>query len=196
MSTLHEKLTNLSEKQDGLVQNKVAKFCYTDRAYTNDLVDSEPDFDINRDNNIPTPDPTTLRVNETILSRGWRAQASSITRMLMNHFLGRMSYNLNKVNDHMKTLLTTFDESLGTADGIATLDSNAHVPSSQIMKGESNGVASLDSSTKLPVEQLPSTAPLTVNGVAVSENHNIQLGNGADAVFSLSGDVLTITLNS
>ena len=53
----------------------------------------------------------------------------------------------------------------GTANGIATLDSNAKIPSTQIPqlnyistteKGAANGVATLDSHSKIPSVQLPS----------------------------------------
>lgn len=130
--TFYEKLEAIAETQDKLVANKVAKFCYTDTAYTENDVNGHSDFVITRDNNIPTPEPSTLKVNETVLLRGWRATASSITRMLLNHFLGRVSYNLNKVNDNVKALLTALEGSLGEANGFASLDENGRIPFSQL----------------------------------------------------------------
>ena len=59
----------------------------------------------------------------------------------------------------------------GTANGIATLDSNAKIPSTQIPqlnyistteKGAANGVATLDSGAKVPVPQIPAANSLQV----------------------------------
>ena len=58
--------------------------------------------------------------------------ASAITRMLMNHFLGRCSYNLNKINDHFSALLTKLIAYIGQPNGLATLDSNGYVTESQV----------------------------------------------------------------
>lgn len=120
MSTLKEDLTAIKEIQDGLVSNKVARFSYTQKAYTDNIVDGVDTYNVNNEQNIPNGTAAIMKVNDTIINKGYRAQASSITRMLMNHFLGRISYNLNKINDNMQSLLdiliTKFPTSL-PADG-------------------------------------------------------------------------------
>ena len=124
MSTLKEDLTAIKEIQDGLVNNKVARFSYTHKAYTDNTVDGVNEYNVNNEQNIPNGTASIMKVNSTVLDKGYRAQASSITRMLMNHFLGRISYNLNKVNDNMQSLLntlitkfpTSFPANGGTAD--------------------------------------------------------------------------------
>lgn len=120
MSTLKEDLTAIKEIQDGLVGNKVARFSYTQNAYEANTVDGVNEYNVNNEQNIPNGTASIMKVNSTVLDKGYRAQASSITRMLMNHFLGRISYNLNKVNDNMQnllnTLITKFPTSL-PADG-------------------------------------------------------------------------------
>ena len=107
MSTLKEDLTAIKEIQDGLVNNKVARFSYTQNAYDANTVDGVNEYNVNNEQNIPNGTASIMKVNSTVLDKGYRAQASSITRMLMSHFLGRISYNLNKINDNMQSLLNT-----------------------------------------------------------------------------------------
>ena len=132
MTTLKDEIEAIKRLQDGIVKNKVANFAYTDEAYTKNNADGVEIYDINQSQNIPVPDPDVLKVNPTVLTKGYRAQASSVTRMLMNHFFGRTSYNLNKVNDFFLSLLTKLSAYLGKANGIATLDSNVKVPVEQL----------------------------------------------------------------
>ena len=125
-------LTALSTKEATLTSNKVSRFAYTQNAYDNDNADGVTVYDVNQEQNIPVGTPSIMKVNDTVVEKGWRARASSITRMLMNHFLGRLSYNVNKVNDIMASLLSSLSGSLGSADGIATLDANGRIPYSQL----------------------------------------------------------------
>lgn len=132
MSTLNEDLSAIKEVEDKIVANKVARFAYTDEAYTTNDANGVAEYDVSKEQNIPTADASVLKVNETVLSKGYRAQASSVTRMLLNHFFGRMSYNLNKVNDIVSNLITTLIGHRGTANGFATLDENGRIPYSQL----------------------------------------------------------------
>lgn len=134
MSTLMEELTAIKAVEDKLTANKVANFAYTDHAYNNPLTEADgvASYDPDAEQNIPNANASTLQVNSTILTKGWRAQASSITRMLMNHFLGRCSYNLNKINDLFSTLLDKLMTYIGAPNGLATLDENGYVPSNQL----------------------------------------------------------------
>ena len=159
MSTINEDVSAIKTIQDGLVNNKVARFSYTQKAYTDNIVDGVDTYNVNNEQNIPNGTAAIMKVNDTIINKGYRAQASSITRMLMNHFLGRISYNLNKVNDNMKSLIDSLNSHLGTANGIATLDANAKVPESQLNLGTANGIATLDSDGKLSQTQLPDISP-------------------------------------
>ena len=132
MSTLNEDLSAIKEVEDKIIANKVARFAYTDEAYTTNDANGVAEYNVNNAQNIPTADASVLKVNETVLSRGYRAQASSVTRMLLNHFFGRMSYNLNKVNDIVSNLITTLIGHRGTANGFATLDENGRIPYTQL----------------------------------------------------------------
>lgn len=132
MGTLNEDLSAIKEVEDKIIANKVARFAYTDEAYTTNDANGVVEYDVSKEQNIPTADASVLKVNETVLSKGYRAQASSITRMLLNHFFGRMSYNLNKVNDNVSNLIATLIGHRGTANGFATLGANGRVPYSQL----------------------------------------------------------------
>ena len=132
MGTLNEDLSAIKEVEDKIVANKVARFAYTDEAYATNDANGVAEYDVSKEQNIPTADASVLKVNETVLSKGYRAQASSVTRMLLNHFFGRMSYNLNKVNDIVSNLITTLIGHRGTANGFATLDENGRIPYSQL----------------------------------------------------------------
>ena len=132
MGTLNEDLSAIKEVEDKIIANKVARFAYTDEAYTTNDANGVAEYNVNNAQNIPTADASVLKVNETVLSKGYRAQASSITRMLVNHFFGRVSYNLNKVNDNVSNLIATLIGHRGTANGFATLDENGRIPFSQL----------------------------------------------------------------
>lgn len=132
MGTLNEDLNSIKTVESTITSNKVANFAYTDTAYTSNDADGVSTYDVDQEQNIPTADPDVLKVNATVLTKGYRAQASAITRMLMNHFLGRVSYNLNKVNDNVASLIQTLIDHSGTANGFATLDSNVKIPYEQI----------------------------------------------------------------
>ena len=129
MSTLIEELTAIKAVEDKLTANKVANFAYTDHAYNNPLTEADgvETYDVDNEQNIPVANASILKVNTTILTKGWRAQASAITRMLMNHFLGRTSYNLNKINDLFSLFLTKLMAYIGQPNGLATLDANGKV---------------------------------------------------------------------
>lgn len=141
MSTLMEELTAIKAVEDKITANKVANFAYTDTAYNDpaNYADGVANYDPDAEQNVPVGNPSTLKVNTTILTKGWRSQASAITRMLMNHFLGRTSYNLNKVNDLFSLLLTKLMTFMGQPDGLATLNSTGKVVATQLYAiGSSN----------------------------------------------------------
>ena len=178
MATLKEEIEAIKSLQDGIVKNKVANFAYTDEAYTKNKADGVEIYDVNQSQNIPVPDPDVLKVNPTVLTKGYRAQAASVTRMFMNHFFGRTSYNLNKVNDFFLSLLTKLSAYLGTANGIATLDSKARVPLPQLQnvtdtKGQANGIATLDSNARVPLSQLRNVTDTKgqANGIATLDSN-------------------------
>lgn len=132
MGTLNEDLTAIKCVEDTLNCNKVARFSYTEEAYRCNCADGVTVYDVDNEQNIPVGNAEIMKVNETVLSKGWRSQASSLTRMLMNHFLGRLSYNVNKLTDNMTGLVNTLVGHVGNANGLATLDANGRIPYSQL----------------------------------------------------------------
>ena len=191
MGTINEDVSAIKTIQDGLVKNKVARFSYTQKAYTDNIVDGVDTYNVNNEQNIPNGTAAIMKVNDTIINKGYRAQASSITRMLMNHFLGRISYNLNKVNDNMKSLIDSLNSHLGTANGIATLDSDGKVQKSQLNLGTANGIATLDSDGKVQKSQLNLG---TANGIATLDSDGkLKLEQSPVSKFTLIKEFKNIT---
>ena len=175
MSTLKEDLTAIKEIQDGLVNNKVARFSYTHKAYTDNTVDGVNEYNVNNEQNIPNGTASIMKVNSTVLDKGYRAQASSITRMLMNHFLGRISYNLNKINDNMQsllnTLITKFPTSLpangGNADTATRLQTARTINIQDSTATNTGTGASFDGSGNATIK-LPATIKADIIGHATN----------------------------
>lgn len=163
MGTLNEDLTEIKKVEDTIIANKVARFAYTDEAYTKNDANGVIKYNVNKAQNIPTADPSVLKVNDTVLSQGYRAQASSITRMLMNHFLGRLSYNVNKVNDGFSNLVATLIKHRGTANGFATLDENGRIPYSQLPESAAGDVKTVNN-----ISPENGNIPLTGENIPVS----------------------------
>lgn len=134
-STLNDELTTQINRVGNVDNNPLANFSYKMAAYQADTPEAaagHTDYDPARDNNIPTNTSSALDTNATVLSEGFRSQASSITRNLMNHFFGRTSFNLNKVVNVVRTALTSIKNFLGQPNGVATLDAQGRVPYSQL----------------------------------------------------------------
>lgn len=133
MSLLSE-LTYLRDKINTLRgNNSVTPFAYTEIAYNSDDADGHSDFVPARDNNIPLASNSVIKLDSFVTNKGLRNQASSFPRMFINHFCGRVSYNLNKTVDVLYLFLSALtDNVFSYANGIATLDSNGRVPDSQI----------------------------------------------------------------
>lgn len=161
MATFKEEIAALKAKEDTLTRNKVANFAYEDAAYQEDNADGVTMYEYNNTQNIPVGTADILQTNPTVLAKGYRSQASSLSRMLMNHFFGRVSYNLNKINDIMSSLLDKINNALGTPDGIATLGSDGKVADEQLKLAVPDGIATLDSEGKVVTEQLPLKEDLT-----------------------------------
>lgn len=140
----------LKDLSDDVVANKVSRFAYTEQAYTDNEADGVTEYDVNADQNIPVGTASIMKVNQTVIEKGWRSRASSITRMLMNHFLGRISYNLNKVNDWFNSFLGSMSSYLGAPNGIATLDQDGRIPYSQLPESAIELKGYWDASTNTP----------------------------------------------
>lgn len=192
MGTLNEDLASIKEVEDTITANKVANFAYTDKAYTDNDANGVIEYDVSKEQNIPSSDASILKVNETVLWKGYRAQASSVTRMLLNHFFGRVSYNLNKVNDCVSSLVATLRSHLGKANGIATLDNEGHIPYSQLPESavEYKGNWNADTNTPQLVDGTGNLGDLYIVSVAGRQD----LGSGE--VNYLVGDRIIYNQNN
>ena len=86
---------------------RMAQFAYDSTAYQDDTAEGTATYNYGNHQNIPLGNAGTLNVDGQILDKGVRSQASSITRMMLNHFFGRASYTVNKMADYMKAILDT-----------------------------------------------------------------------------------------
>lgn len=101
--------------------NPVARFAYTQNAFDNDLIDGVDVFDVNAEQNVPKADKTDY--NQTMLNKGVRAQGASIPRMGFNHYIGRLSFNLNKLVQKFLAFFGVFRAAL--AHNAAEYDNSA-----------------------------------------------------------------------
>jgi hypothetical protein len=83
-----------------LDENQMARLGYTQEAFDNDIIDGVEAFDKNAEQNVPNAALTDY--NPSILDKGVRSQAGSIPRMGWNHYVGRASFNLNKLVQKIK----------------------------------------------------------------------------------------------
>lgn len=102
-------LTDIRTHEVKLTQSsgRMAQFAYDSTAYQDDTAEGTATYNFGNHQNIPLGNAGTLNVDGQILDKGVRSQASSITRMMLNHFFGRSSYNVNKMADYIKSILDT-----------------------------------------------------------------------------------------
>ena len=132
---LKDDILTLKNKEGTLTGNKVCNFAYDDTAFEDDTTTGANGvsvYNYNNHNNIPVKDVSVLKVNPTIISKGFRSQVSTLSRMLLNHIFGRVSYNLNKTVDTLNSLLTNLYTYIGQPNGLATLDNTGRLPYSQL----------------------------------------------------------------
>lgn len=132
---IRDDILTLKNKEGTLTDNKVCNFAYDDTAFEDDTTagaNGVTTYNYNNHNNIPVKDPTVLKTNATIISKGFRSQVSVLPRMLLNHIFGRVSYNLNKTVDTLNSLLSNIYNYIGQPNGLATLDNTGRLPYSQL----------------------------------------------------------------
>lgn len=204
MSSLLEELNKNKAIEDAVQPNKMSKFAYTEKAYEDNTAAGVDSFDFEAEQNIPSDKPTVLQTNETVILKGFRAQASSVTRQLLNHFFGRASYNLNKVHDVVKGVLDAFVNYIGKANGVATLDENGRIPYSQLPESAMEFKGTWDASTNTPtlvdgtgdigdfyVVSVAGTQNLGSGEIKFLENDRVIYSEGVWSKLS-AGDVRTV----
>ena len=115
---VNKNVSDIKEAQDKLVDSrgKLSRFSYTEEAYASNEAYGVPSYNYTQEQNVPLATTEALETNATTINKGFREQASSIPRQLMNHFLGRTSYNLNKINDYFNSLIVQFLRHLSQDD--------------------------------------------------------------------------------
>ena len=133
MDLLNDKINTLLAITGKLADNPVAPLCYDSTALGSADDVGTPDgvasYDVASHQNIPLAVASILKVNDTVLTKGYRSKASAITRMLLNHFFGRTSFNLNKLIAQLNSFFTFLKGSIvnpETTYGFASLDANGN----------------------------------------------------------------------
>ena len=204
MSTLLEELNKNKVIEDAVQPNKMSKFAYTEKAYNDNDAAGVDSFNFEAEQNIPSDKISVLQTNETVILKGFRAQASVVPRMLFDHFFGRASYNLNKVHDVVKGVLDAFVKFIGKANGLATLDENGRIPYSQLPESAMEFKGTWDASTNTPtladgtgdtgdfyVVSVAGTQNLGSADIKFLENDRVIYSEGVWSKLS-AGDVRTI----
>lgn len=124
-------LTAIKNKADGLASNKITNFAYDSTAYTENTVASPESYDWSQHNNIPQQTISAMKMTETFIDKGWRLRFPILNKYFFNAFFGRVSYNLNKLTDFFASAMNALVSSLGSPNGVATLDSSGRIPASQ-----------------------------------------------------------------
>ncbi len=126
---VNKNVSNIKEAQDKLVDSrgKLSRFSYTEEAYASNEAFGVSSYSYTQEQNVPLATTEALETNAATINKGFREQASSISRQLMNHFLGRTSYNLNKINDYFNSLIVQFLRHL-SQDGNAYSATAVYVP--------------------------------------------------------------------
>lgn len=136
-------------------------------------------------NSIPTPD--LVGVDPTLINIGLRAQASTIPRMAVNHFLGRLGLNLLKLTEKVKLLVNDH------------LVNRYITPSGEVMEDVTVGYSADEITLIKHRSPLSASAPVTASAavslLAAVYNGNAGVMTGADkkalddAVTDLTGVV-------
>lgn len=128
-------ITDLTSSKTGLSQlkaNKVSALCYEAEAYTDNEAGSPVSYDYSNKNNIPSKATSDTKLTDEQVNKGFRQTIPALPKMFINHFFGRVSYNLNKNVDLLYSFLDLLINSIGASNGIAELDSYGRVKPSQI----------------------------------------------------------------
>ena len=134
----HEDLQLIQHIARKLDENPVANFGYTQEALDNDLIDGVEVFDKRAEQNVPKE--TMTDYHPAVRNKGVRSQSGSIPRMGWNHYIGRLSYNVNKLVQKIKEFFIFLAEWM--AHNGAEYDPTAHYRTGDVCYtvSESGGV--------------------------------------------------------
>jgi hypothetical protein len=176
---------------NGLEANPVARFSYTQQAFDTDDADGVDTFDANAGQNIPKAAHTGY--SPSVTEKGVRAQGSSIPRMGWNHYIGRLSYNLNKLVQKFRTFVGLYRASLAH-------NANEYDSSAKYRNGDICYTVDASGGVKVYIWwQRKSQSPETISGIPPSNAAHwteMQSGTSSSALlpFSAPGYRLKFTV--
>jgi len=159
--------SDLGSIRDTLIKldtNRVERLSYTQNAFDNELVDGVTTFDVNAEQNIPAAGYDDY--NPTIHNKGLRSQGASIPRNSLNHFYGRLSYNVNKLIQKLRAFILV--DIASKAHNANEYDASAPYASGDVCyMMEAQGVI-----RSYVLYQRTSSAPATISGIAVTDTNH------------------------
>lgn len=129
--SIQSDLTDIKTRSQGLKDNQVTNLAYDQTAYNNNSVASPDHYDWAQHNNIPPQTIADMKMTSQQIEKGFRLRFPILNKYFFNAFFGRVSYNLNKLNDFFYSAVDALINALGTPNGLAILDSNGRLPASQ-----------------------------------------------------------------
>ena len=130
--SLETELQNIQTDVSLLKNNKVSRFAYDSTAYMSNSANSPQYYSWAQHNNIPSDSLDDTKISDVQRDKGFRVKQPVLSKLFIDHFFGRASYNLNKVIDFVESFLAKVGSNLGVSNGLATLDSSRRIPSSQV----------------------------------------------------------------
>lgn len=191
----HENLGNVldAEKKLTCASGKIAPFAYTQEAYDCNCAEGVTEYNYGNEQNIPFGDASTLQMSGTVLAKGLRSQASSFTRMSVNHFFGRSSFNVNKLSDYMKTFLEQF---------LSFLESNCNEWSPTTNYVQNDVVYMMTTVNNAPAKRtfIADTAslnlpPVNNTGHLINTDKWTEVSGNVDSFRALSAEINSLTVN-
>lgn len=101
MADLYTDIQEVQTTASILNDNRVTKFAYTDKAFDSNIVEWEGTYNYNASNNIPSD----TGLSDESQEYGFGSKSGTLPRSFMNHYFGRISYNINKIIQALKNLL-------------------------------------------------------------------------------------------
>ena len=104
MPDIYESFTEQENTSAVLDSNRLVNFAYDDTAFRENITKWKGYYDYNAHNNIQNA-PV---LSEETLENGFGRTSGVFKRTFVNHYLGRISYNLNKAVQAIRSLLGSF----------------------------------------------------------------------------------------
>lgn len=104
MSDIYNEFTSQETTASLLDSNRVVNFSYDDTAFNNNETAGREIYNFNAHNNIPL----STGLSTPTQTLGFGGRSGVFKRLFWNHTVGRISYNLNKVVQALRSILGSF----------------------------------------------------------------------------------------